>query len=162
MSSTVAVRCATASPEETQALAATIASHLTPGDLVLLSGDLGAGKTTFVQAVAAALGVNEPVTSPTFALAHHYLGKYELRHIDLYRLADPCEMLDYILEELESAIVLVEWGELLAAEFPEARLDVKLSFAENGPSSDANYRSIELVGTGSRWKSVLVAVETQK
>ena len=71
-------------------------------------------------------------------------------------------MLDYILEELDSAIVLVEWGELLAAEFPEARLDVKLSFAENGRSSDANYRSIELVGTGSRWKSVLVAMETQK
>ena len=155
----------------TQAVAASIAPHLKPGDLVLLSGDLGAGKTTFVQAVAAALGVAEPVTSPTFALAHHYsgrcdLGKCELRHIDLYRLADPSEMLDYILDELADAIVLVEWGEPLAAEFPEARLDVKLSFAELDGSgdkplrsgSDANRRNIELVGIGSRWQSVLAEV----
>lgn len=159
------------SAEETQAIAASIAPHLKPGDLVLLSGDLGAGKTTFVQAVAAALGVAEPVTSPTFALAHHYsgrcdLGKCELRHIDLYRLADPSEMLDYILDELSDAIVLVEWGEPLAAEFPEARLDVKLSFAELDGSgdkplqsgSDASRRNIELVGIGDRWRSVLAEV----
>lgn len=157
-----AVRCSTASAGETQAVAASIAPHLKPGDLVLLSGDLGAGKTTFVQAVAEALGVAEPVTSPTFALAHHYsgrrdLGKCELRHIDLYRLADPSEMLDYILDELSDAIVLVEWGEPLAAEFPEARLDVKLSFA-GSQQETANRRNIELVGIGDRWGSVLAEV----
>lgn len=169
------MKCSTASAEETQAVAASIAPHLKPGDLVLLSGDLGAGKTAFVQAVAAALGVTEPVTSPTFALAHHYSGrcdsgKCELRHIDLYRLADPAEMLDYILDELDSAIVLVEWGDPLAAEFPEARLDVRLSFAEvDGAELDGSgCRSIELVGVGDGWGSVLAemwsaleAMETQ-
>ena len=164
-----AIRCSTASARETQAVAASIAPHLKPGDLVLLSGDLGAGKTTFVQAVATALGVTEPVTSPTFALAHHYsgqcdLGKCELRHIDLYRLADPAEMLDYILDELDSAIVLVEWGDPLAAEFPEARLDVKLSFdatrqeTVESQQETANRRNIELVGIGDRWGSVLAEV----
>lgn len=157
-----AVRCSTASAGETQAVAASVAPHLKPGDLVLLSGDLGAGKTTFVQAVAAALGVTEPVTSPTFALAHHYsgqcdLGKCELRHIDLYRLADPAEMLDYILDELDSAIVLVEWGDPLAAEFAEARLDVKLSFG-GSQQETANRRNIELVGIGDRWGSILAEV----
>lgn len=152
----------TASAGETQAVAAAIAPHLKPGDLVLLSGDLGAGKTTFVQAVAVALGVTEPVTSPTFALAHHYsgrcdLGKCELRHIDLYRLADPAEMLDYILDELDSAIVLVEWGNPLAAEFPAARLDVRLSFAEQDGSSR---RSIELAGIGDRWGRVMAEVRS--
>lgn len=151
--------------EATHAIAVAIAPHLTHGDLVLLSGDLGAGKTTFVQAVAEALGVAEPVTSPTFALAHHYSGRNgvehcELRHIDLYRLADPLEMLDYILDELEDAIVLVEWGEPLAAEFPEARLDVKLSFA-GSQQETANRRNIELVGIGDRWGSVLEAMKTK-
>ena len=164
------MKCSTASAGETQAVAAAIAPHLKPGDLVLLSGDLGAGKTTFVQAVAAALGVTEPVTSPTFALAHHYSGrgdsgKCQLRHIDLYRLADPAEMLDYILDELDSAIVLVEWGDPLAAEFPEVRLDVRLSFA-GSQQETASCRNIELVGIGDRWGRVLAearsALETME
>lgn len=164
------VRLSTASAGETQTVAAAIAPYLAPGDLVLLSGDLGAGKTTFVQAVAETFGVTEPVTSPTFALAHHYSGKCELRHIDLYRLADPAEMLDYILEELEESIVLVEWGAPLAAEFPDNRLDVTLHFVEadrvqadrlKGDSSAKNCRVIELTGIGQRWEDTLLSLEAE-
>ena len=164
------MRLSTASAGETQAVAAAIAPHLAPGDLVLLSGDLGAGKTTFVQAVAATLGVTEPVTSPTFALAHHYSGKYELRHIDLYRLAEPAEMLDYILDELEEAIVLVEWGAPLATEFPDNRLDLDMHFVEadraqadrlGGDSSAQNCRVIELTGIGQRWEDALLSLKAE-
>lgn len=164
------MRLTTASAGETQAVAAAIAPHLAQGDLVLLSGDLGAGKTTFVQAVAATLGVTEPVTSPTFALAHHYSGKCELRHIDLYRLAEPAEMLDYILDELEEAVVLVEWGAPLAAEFPDDRLDVNLHFVEavraeadrlEGDSSAKNCRVIELTGVGQWWEDALLSLEAE-
>lgn len=169
------MRFSTASAGETQAVAATIAPHLAPGDLVLLSGDLGAGKTTFVQAVAETLGVTEPVTSPTFALAHHYSGKYdlgkcELRHIDLYRLAESAEMLDYILDELEEAIVLVEWGAPLAEFFPDDRLDVSLLFFDadrvevdgmESSSSAKNSRVIELTAVGQRWEDILLALEAE-
>lgn len=169
------MRFSTSSAGETQAVAAAIAPHLAPGDLVLLSGDLGAGKTTFVQAVAETWGVAEPVTSPTFALAHHYSGKCELRHIDLYRLAEPTEMLDYILDELEEAIVLVEWGAPLAEFFPDDRLDVSLHFVEadrvetdraeadrlEGDSSVKNCRVIELAGIGQRWEDALFSLEAE-
>lgn len=151
------VRLSTASAGETQAVAAAVAPHLAPGDLVLLSGDLGAGKTTFVQAVAETWGVTEPVTSPTFALAHHYSGKCELRHIDLYRLAEPTEMLDYILDELEEAILLVEWGAPLAEFFPNSYFAVKLDFSASSSSeagSGSDFRRIEINGVGSRWQEV--------
>ena len=156
------MKLSTASAGETQSVAAAIAPHLAPGDLVLLSGDLGAGKTTFVQAVAETWGVTEPATSPTFALAHHYSGKCELRHIDLYRLADPTEMLDYILDELEEAILLVEWGAPLTEFFPNSYFEVKLDFSASsgseGSSSEAgsgsDFRRIEISGVGSRWQEV--------
>ena len=157
------MKLSTASAGETQAVAAVVAPHLAPGDLVLLSGDLGAGKTTFVQAVAETWGVTEPVTSPTFALAHHYSGKCELRHIDLYRLAEPTEMLDYILDELEEAILLVEWGAPLTEFFPNSYFAVKLDFSASSSSeagsgseagSSSDFRRIEINGVGSRWQEV--------
>ncbi len=105
----------TASPEETQKIAAKLGEKLKPGDVVLLFGDLGAGKTTFVQGLARGLGVPEDyyVQSPTFALINEYPGRVPLYHVDLYRLA-PEDVYDLGLEELvEKGVVVIEWSERL-------------------------------------------------
>ena len=78
----------TTTPEETEALAARLATRLAPGDIVLVSGELGAGKTTFVRGACRALGVQAPVTSPTFTIARRYEGRVPVSHLDLYRLGD--------------------------------------------------------------------------
>ena len=77
----------TASPEETERLAADLAQVLAPGDVVTVSGELGSGKTTFVRGAARALGVEGPVTSPTFTIGHRYHGRFDVSHLDLYRFA---------------------------------------------------------------------------
>ena len=106
------MRFRTTSAEGTRAVAATLAPLLQPGDVLLLSGDLGAGKTVFTQGLAAALGVTEPVTSPTFTLAQSYQGRMRLHHLDVYRLENLGEVLDLDLPELldDDAVVCVEWG----------------------------------------------------
>jgi tRNA threonylcarbamoyladenosine biosynthesis protein TsaE len=101
------------------ALGRHLAAALTPGDLVMLRGDLGAGKTTLVQGLAEALGIDEAVTSPSFALAQHYPGQGErpgLVHLDLYRLEDPHSADELFAQELEEALSL---GAVLALEWPE-------------------------------------------
>jgi tRNA threonylcarbamoyladenosine biosynthesis protein TsaE len=102
----------TRSPAETAAIAATVAAHLQPGDLVLLEGDLGAGKTTFARALCGALGVDGPVTSPTFGVAHRYdapLGR--IAHLDLHRLGSLGQFdRDLVDDELDDAeLAIVEW-----------------------------------------------------
>lgn len=115
---TASIVARTTSPAATRALAAALAAVARPGDLFLLVGDLGAGKTTFAQGFAAGLGVAEPVTSPTFALLRPYrCGGGEVRtllHADLYRLDHLHEIADLGLGELleESAVGLVEWGDV--------------------------------------------------
>ena len=110
----------------TAALGAELAALLPPGATLLLQGDLGAGKTTLVQGLAAALGISEPVTSPTFALAQHYAGLLPdgrataLVHLDLYRLEDPASAAELFAQEEEEAVALgallvVEWAERLPA-----------------------------------------------
>ncbi len=112
------------SPEDTVAAGEALAQVLSPGDIVLLSGTLGAGKTTFVKGVAKGLGVRERVTSPTFTMVreHHCsnaLGIETLQHCDVYRVESLDEVLDLALGELveDSAVALVEWGELAASVF---------------------------------------------
>jgi tRNA threonylcarbamoyladenosine biosynthesis protein TsaE len=102
----------TSAPAETEALGAELAAHLRPGDVVLVRGDLGAGKTTLVRGAARALGVADPITSPTFGIGHRYRGaEVRVAHIDLYRLAglereDPGLLDDYLAAD---AIAFVEW-----------------------------------------------------
>lgn len=101
----------TASAAETEALGAELAARLSPGDVVMVSGDLGAGKTTFVRGAARALGVEGPVTSPTFTIGHLLAGRVEIAHLDLYRLSsldgeDPQLLDDYLTPE---RIGFVEW-----------------------------------------------------
>ena len=107
---------------DTHAVAAVVAGMARGGDIILLSGEMGAGKTAFAQGFGRALGVTEPITSPTFTLVHsHPVGGLTLHHADLYRLERTDEIADLALEELAEfkGIVLVEWGEALDGAFPD-------------------------------------------
>lgn len=112
-------RCHLEDAAASAALGRRLAGALAPGDLLLLRGDLGAGKTTLVQGLAVGLGIDEAVTSPSFALAQHYPGQGErpgLVHVDLYRLEDPHSADELFAQELEEALSL---GAVLAVEWPE-------------------------------------------
>ena len=117
--------------EDTRALGARLAAALRPGDLVLLSGPLGAGKTALTRGLGAALGVEGAVTSPTFVLARVHRGQLPLVHVDAYRLRDAgsarLELDDLDLDaDLPASVVVVEWGEGLAEGLADARLEVRL------------------------------------
>jgi tRNA threonylcarbamoyladenosine biosynthesis protein TsaE len=121
------------SPDETERLAARLAPRLEPGDLVTLSGDLGAGKTTFVRGAARSLGVEEPVTSPTFTIGHRYRGRVDVSHLDLYRFEELTEADWGALEPyLDDAITFVEWPEVAAGWLPPPRVAVRLLHAADG------------------------------
>jgi len=104
----------TSGPHETEALAAQLARRLRPGDVVLVSGELGAGKTTFVRGACRALGVEGPVTSPTFTIARRYDGAVPISHLDLYRLGDLADEDPALLadELAEDRVAFVEWPEV--------------------------------------------------
>lgn len=120
----------TSGPSETESLGAELAAKLEDGDLVLVCGELGAGKTTLVRGAARALGVTDPVTSPTFSIGHRYrAGALTVSHLDLYRLGgleleDPDLLADYLGP---GRITFVEWPELREAELQGARILVTLS-----------------------------------
>ena len=127
-----AIQVTTTSPDETRILGACLAPTLVPGDVISLSGDLGAGKTVFVQGLATALGVEAPVTSPTFTIVHEYEGRYPVTHMDVYRLDSFQEVLDLGFEELldPGAILIVEWGEAVTPLFPRSYLEVEITQAD--------------------------------
>lgn len=102
----------TASPEETEALGEELGRRMRKGDLVLLKGELGAGKTTFVRGVARGCGSDALVASPTFQLVRVYPGRVQLAHVDLYRMESAVELRDLGLDELlDQGAVVVEWGD---------------------------------------------------
>ncbi|HLM49321.1 MAG TPA: tRNA (adenosine(37)-N6)-threonylcarbamoyltransferase complex ATPase subunit type 1 TsaE [Solirubrobacteraceae bacterium] len=114
----------TTGPGQTEALGAALAAELAPGDVVLVTGDLGAGKTTFVRGAARALGVTGPVTSPTFTIGARHHARVPVAHLDLYRLAglgdeDPALIDDYLTPD---AVGFVEWPEIGAAAFAGRRV----------------------------------------
>src|ERR1700750_2717853 len=117
----------TGSPQETEALAARLAGRLRAGDVVAVSGELGAGKTTFVRGAARALGVREPVSSPTFTIGHRYDAPVPVAHLDLYRIAgiDPEEWGD-LEPYFDGSIAFVEWPEHGGDWLPAARGAVTL------------------------------------
>ena len=111
----------TTSPAETEAAGERFGDRLAQGDLVLLKGDLGAGKTTFVRGLMRGVGSSAHVASPTFQLVRIYAGRLQIAHVDLYRLEDGADLADLGLEELlDQGAVVVEWGDRLEA--PEAAL----------------------------------------
>ncbi|MDQ6616277.1 MAG: tRNA (adenosine(37)-N6)-threonylcarbamoyltransferase complex ATPase subunit type 1 TsaE [Actinomycetota bacterium] len=137
---------------DTQTLAGRIQPLLGAGDVILLGGDLGAGKTAFVQGLARAMGITGPVTSPTFTLVHSYDGPgpagFRLVHADLYRLDHLQEVLDLGLPELldEGAVAVIEWGEAAAPLFPRDYLEIRIDFGAGD-----NDRLLRLTPVGSRW-----------
>jgi tRNA threonylcarbamoyladenosine biosynthesis protein TsaE len=144
----------TASADATRALAAGLARLCQAGDVVLLVGDLGAGKTVFAQGFAAALGVAGPVTSPTFALVRHYRCGPDspvtsLIHADVYRTGSVAEVVDLALAELveEDAVAVIEWGELAAPALGTSALEVTLVAPDAVAAPDA--RAISVMGRGS-------------
>ena len=125
----------TNSPEETWALAAQLVDELVPGTVIALHGDLGAGKTCLVQGLAASLGIDEPITSPTYTLIGEYQGRLPLHHIDLYRLSGPEEAIGLGLEEYFDAdgITAIEWAERAEGLLPPDLLHIQIEAnAETG------------------------------
>jgi len=135
-------RCArTSSVDETRAVAAALAPRLRVGDVLVLTGDLGAGKTAFTQGLAAALGVDEPVTSPTFTIASQYDGRdLTLHHLDVYRLDDVAETLDLDLPDLmESGVTVIEWGEQILEALPAGHLVIRLVYGEGDDDRELHF-----------------------
>ena len=132
--------CVSRSADETRALGAGLAAHLVPGDLVCLYGELGAGKTTFIQGLAAGLGVSDPVTSPSFTLIHEHPGRLLFYHLDLYRL-DPGDLTEAGIEEVldADAVVAVEWAERLPSRLRRGAVQVQIAFGDETPDSRLLY-----------------------
>jgi tRNA threonylcarbamoyladenosine biosynthesis protein TsaE len=122
-----------ASPEETERVAAGLAERLGIGDVVTVSGKLGAGKTTFIRGACRALGIEGPVTSPTFTIGHRYEGDPDVSHLDLYRFASvsPAEWGD-LEPYFDDAICFVEWPEAAGEALPPIRAAVVLRHANGG------------------------------
>jgi tRNA threonylcarbamoyladenosine biosynthesis protein TsaE len=122
----------TNTPEETEAAAARLAARLSPGDVVTVSGELGAGKTTFVRGACVALGVRERVTSPTYTIGHRYHGsRVEVSHLDLFRFEGVSAAEWGDLEPyFDDAIAFVEWPEAGEGVLPPARFTVRMRHAE--------------------------------
>jgi tRNA threonylcarbamoyladenosine biosynthesis protein TsaE len=127
------VEIRSSSPEETERIGSLLAARLVPGDVATLDGDLGAGKTTLVRGAARALGVTEPVTSPTFTIGHRYRGRVAVSHLDLYRLGAMSEGDWGALEPyFDDAVVFVEWPAVAAGWLPDPRVAVHLQHTDEG------------------------------
>ena len=133
-----------ATPEETWAIAARIAELLEPGSVIALHGELGAGKTCFVQGLGYALGIRRPMTSPTFTITNEYeIPSGKLIHMDLYRLTSPDELLAMGFEEdlREGSIIAIEWPDRAGELLPENTIHVRISLTD---SDQARKISIEM------------------
>jgi tRNA threonylcarbamoyladenosine biosynthesis protein TsaE len=139
----------TGSAEATQVIAARLAALVRAGDLIVLCGDLGAGKTTFTQGFGGALGVKDPITSPTFTIANRYEGALVVNHLDVYRLAHIDEVADLGLAELvdDRSVTLIEWGDAIAGALAGGYLEVRISLGE-GPDE----RTLEFRTVGNDWQ----------
>jgi tRNA threonylcarbamoyladenosine biosynthesis protein TsaE len=133
--------------EDTRAVGEAVASLLRPGDAVALTGELGAGKTTFVQGAARALGFDGHVVSPTFTLVREYEGRLPIFHVDVYRLERIQEVLDLGLDEMASVgVIFVEWGDAVGGLLPDEHLVIELTVPGLGDA-----RKLVLVGEGPSW-----------
>jgi tRNA threonylcarbamoyladenosine biosynthesis protein TsaE len=151
-------------PEAMVRLGRRTAQLLRPGDLVVLAGNLGSGKTTFTRGLGEGLGVRGPVTSPTFVIARVHpsvVGGPPLVHVDAYRLGGLAEVDDLDLDaSLAESITVVEWGEGLVEELSADRLEVRLcrrlgsDADDDRPPEAAEPRIVHLAGVGPRWEGV--------
>jgi len=157
----------TTSAAETKALAAALAVLARPGDLLLLAGDLGAGKTAFTQGYGAALGVDDLITSPTFTLVNTYEGRLELNHLDVYRLDALSEVFDLGVPEMleDGGVTVIEWGDSVAPALPSDYLEIRFAFDEISIALDAtgasdDIRVLEFIPVGPRWSARIRTVAT--
>ena len=143
-------RALTRSTDETLELAGSVGELLRAGDVVSLVGDLGAGKTVFARGVARALGVTEPVVSPSFTIVREYEGRMPLVHVDVYRIDTVQELYDLGFEEFvrDDGVTLVEWGDMIDGLLPGDRLDVRLT-----PGATDDERVVEIEGQGRSWRA---------
>lgn len=137
----------TTSVDETRSVAARVAGVARACDILLLAGDLGAGKTAFAQGFGKGLGVDEAITSPTFTIVRAYQGRLPFTHIDVYRLDYLQEVTDLGIAELldDGGVTLIEWGDVVAPVLPADFLEVSL---EMGPTDDERSLRMRPVGTG--------------
>jgi tRNA threonylcarbamoyladenosine biosynthesis protein TsaE len=160
MSATAVATILTRSVEGTRRAASALARVARPGDLLVLTGDLGGGKTAFVQGFARALGVAGRVTSPTFTLAQTYQGRLKLHHLDAYRMERPGDVIDVNLPELldDGAVVAIEWGDRILSALPADYLHVRFRF---GAAADPpGVRFIDFEAVGPSWASRAPAIAT--
>jgi tRNA threonylcarbamoyladenosine biosynthesis protein TsaE len=142
------VHVATSSVDQTRELGEALATLAKPGDVIVLAGDLGAGKTAFVQGFGRGLGVEERITSPTFTLVHVYdAGRLPIHHLDVYRLEQLSEAVDLGLPEMldDGGVVLIEWGDAITPVLPHDLLEVRITF---GAGDDDRYLAMHAVGPG--------------
>lgn len=146
------LRIRTSAPEETQALGRLLGEKAQPGDVFLLSGPLGAGKTCLTQGIAWGAGVAEYARSPTFVIMTRYLGRLTLYHFDLYRINDPLEAWDLGLDEqiFGDGICVVEWAERAEEVFPPDCLWIELDYSEDGEG-----RTLEITDAPPRYQGRL-------
>ena len=138
----------TRSSDETHALGRRVGAVLRAGDVVVLGGELGTGKTVFAKGLAVALGITEPVVSPTFTVVREYDAPLPLVHVDVYRLDHLQELHDLGFDDLvgSDAVTGVEWGDRGSARLPADRLDVHLE-----PGADDDHRSVSFDAAGVSW-----------
>ena len=151
----------TETADRTREVGRALATLLQPRDTVILTGDLGAGKTTLVQGIGLGLGVVDHVASPTFTLVREYSGRLDVAHVDVYRLERVQDVVDLALDELggPERVILVEWGDAVQDLLPEDRLRVQLT-TDRG---DAETRRIVVAAQGrswvARWERLEAALE---
>lgn len=139
--------------KDTAYLAEVLAAHLRPRDMIVLAGDMGSGKTTFTQFFGQALGITEPITSPTFNLLHNYgSGRMALHHADLYRLERTGELADLGLDELQDlgGVIVVEWGDIVGNGLGDALI---IRFSHPTDVEAINSRRVEIEVRGQQWLS---------
>lgn len=136
------------SPARTAQIAEEFAKTLTAGDVICLNGDLGVGKTVFVQALAKELGITDYINSPTFTIVNQYEGRLPLYHFDVYRITDCDEMYEIGYEEYVygDGVSVIEWGQNIKEILPEKRYDISI---EKNYDMGENYRSIIIENRGA-------------
>ena len=158
------VRLVTSSPDETRKVAATVAGALRLGDVVALTGELGAGKTCFVQGAAAALGVTERVTSPSFVLRRDYGGQVPILHLDVYRLDTLQDVVELGYEHAldRQRVTFIEWGDAMSPMLPADHLEIEFRLpplqALSPVVEEAEPRWLTLRARGLDWARRLAAL----
>lgn len=150
-------------PVATAEIAAVIADLSVAGDVLILGGDLGAGKTAFTKGYCAALGVTETVTSPTFTLAQRYeTGRLVVHHLDVYRLDQIDEVTDLALPELfeSGGVVVIEWGDTILPALPQGYLMIRLGYIGD-PVENPDRRQLEFNAVGTTWNARLEQIRLE-